>query len=62
MSRLCVLTESVTQEPIYVNPAQVCWIRRDEEFTEIIFVNDTRAFVTETIDVVRNALDGSVSV
>jgi len=56
---LCELTESVTLEPIYINPEQVCWIRRDEEYTEVIFGNDTRAFVTETIDVVRNALDNA---
>ena len=58
MLRFCELTESATNEPIHINPTLVRFIRSvSSDHTQIVFDEEHSLGVTESIAVVRQALD-----
>jgi hypothetical protein len=60
MPRFCEFTESATHRPIHINPRQVRFVRSvGEGQAQIVFDSEHSVGVTETAEVVRQALDNA---
>ena len=60
MPRYCEFTEAATRRPIHINPRQVRFVRSVGDGQEqIVFDLEHSVGVTETAEVVRQALDNA---